>query len=106
MYRSGVVITLIFLLATSVARKAVIVTSVEWQQLRRRLYRRRKGKCQGCGKQIRYADATLDHIRPKARGGKDHKSNVQILCKACNGLKADKSQRRFVADLEEKGIRW
>lgn len=32
---------------------------------------------------------TRDHILPKSRGGSNEWSNIQALCGACNGLKAD-----------------
>jgi len=33
------------------------------------------------------ADLTADHIVPKARGGSDDPSNVQVLCRRCNTRK-------------------
>jgi 5-methylcytosine-specific restriction protein A len=34
-------------------------------------------------------DLTVDHIMPKARGGSDERSNLSILCRACNSSKRD-----------------
>ena len=33
---------------------------------------------------------TMDHILPRAKGGKTEEKNLQLLCKRCNGLKRDK----------------
>jgi 5-methylcytosine-specific restriction protein A len=33
------------------------------------------------------SDLTADHIVPKARGGTDDPSNVQVLCRGCNARK-------------------
>lgn len=33
---------------------------------------------------------TKDHIKPKAKGGKNALSNYQTMCKKCNSKKADK----------------
>lgn len=33
--------------------------------------------------------ATIDHIRPLAKGGSDTKENLQLLCFPCNNKKAD-----------------
>ncbi len=32
---------------------------------------------------------TLDHIQPKSKGGKNHVSNYQPMCRVCNHIKAD-----------------
>ena len=36
---------------------------------------------------------SLDHIIPRANGGKDHISNIQIMCVRCNWFKANKPWR-------------
>lgn len=33
-------------------------------------------------------DLTVDHIVPKARGGRDTRDNAQVLCRSCNSAKA------------------
>lgn len=33
-------------------------------------------------------DLTVDHIVPKALGGKDTRDNAQVLCRPCNAAKA------------------
>ena len=33
---------------------------------------------------------TMDHILPRAKGGKTEEKNLQLLCKRCNNLKRDK----------------
>lgn len=38
------------------------------------------------GKSVRIL-FTKDHIRPRARGGKDIMSNYQVMCQICNGKK-------------------
>lgn len=42
--------------------------------------------CEMCGST---KDLTTDHITPKARGGTDHISNLQVLCRQCNSRKHD-----------------
>jgi hypothetical protein len=36
---------------------------------------------------------SLDHIVPRANGGKDHISNIQIMCVRCNWFKSNKPWR-------------
>lgn len=51
------------------------------------LYHQANCRCQLCGRSITYQDATVDHIIPKAMGGVNDVSNLQIACFACNQLK-------------------
>lgn len=47
-------------------------------------------RCAICGKKIRNLDdLTVDHIIPKAKGGKNLISNCQLAHKICNELKND-----------------
>lgn len=48
------------------------------------LYKRDKGKCAYCGKEISQHEATVDHVIPKARGGEHVWENVVLACKKCN----------------------
>lgn len=47
-------------------------------------------KCQYCGKELTSENATVDHILPQARGGKNSYINCVCSCKPCNQWKADK----------------
>ena len=51
------------------------------------LYHQSEGRCQLCGRRITFEDATMDHIIPKAMGGTNDISNLQISCFPCNHLK-------------------
>lgn len=43
-------------------------------------------RCRRCG---RSDNLSIDHVRPRSRGGKDRLENLQILCVPCNQEKAD-----------------
>ena len=66
-------------------------------------YRKRKGRCQFCGRQMQYADATIDHIVPRSRGGRHHLKNLQLLCKECNQEKGDRPMAEFRLAIESAG---
>lgn len=51
------------------------------------LYHQADCRCQLCGRRITFDDATEDHIVPKAMGGTNDISNLQIACWSCNELK-------------------
>jgi 5-methylcytosine-specific restriction endonuclease McrA len=42
------------------------------------------GICPRCGRE---ADSTIDHIVPLSKGGAHSITNLQLLCKSCNGSK-------------------
>jgi len=46
-----------------------------------------KGVCHYCGRPVRPADMTMDHIVPLSRGGKSTKGNLAACCKDCNTKK-------------------
>ena len=44
----------------------------------------------------------VDHI-PRAKGGSDHRDNLQLLCGACNRGKGTGTQAELIAKLRERG---
>jgi len=62
---------------------------------RRNIFKRDKYCCQYCGKQFRSElamhDLTIDHVCPKAKGGKSSWENCVLACIACNKKKADRT---------------
>ena len=53
------------------------------------LYFRDKGECQYCGKKMSLSNSTLDHVKPRSKGGKFTWENLVIACVKCNGKKSD-----------------
>ncbi|WP_099123383.1 HNH endonuclease [Xenorhabdus sp. KK7.4] len=59
-----------------------------WDKLRATIKQRDKHLCQQCLRQGRATTGTtVDHITPKAHGGTDALSNLQLLCEACHSRK-------------------
>jgi len=48
-----------------------------------------EGICALCGKYVELIDASRDHIVPRASGGGNERSNIQLTHKTCNNLKSD-----------------
>ena len=65
------------------------------------LFGQQEGRCKGTEFEIFYSEATVDHIVPKAAGGEDELSNLQVLCSPCNGLKDDGSSEAYMQKIQE-----
>ncbi len=51
-------------------------------------------KCWMCGCLLTESEATVDHLRAKAHGGKNCAENYRIACKPCNGKRGDRPLTR------------
>lgn len=69
---------------------------------REKIYLRDNYTCQYCSVQLgkkhpatglimKKSDLTLDHIKPKSKGGSSHPTNLVTACKPCNQRKADRT---------------
>lgn len=67
------------------------------------LYRRQGGYCAGCDHYFQSRNLTIDHVIPRSKGGSDDISNYQLLCHACNQLKADRPHEQLMSDLRALG---
>lgn len=50
------------------------------------IYERDGWRCVQCGSTD---DLTLDHVRPRSKGGTNHYGNLQTLCGPCNRRKSN-----------------
>ena len=51
------------------------------------LWKRDEGKCQYCSAKVSISSATIDHVIPRSRGGKETWCNLVIACSKCNSKK-------------------
>lgn len=51
---------------------------------RQRLYEMQHGHCFWCRKLTPIDEATLDHIKPRCKGGTYHWRNLVMACRECN----------------------
>jgi 5-methylcytosine-specific restriction endonuclease McrA len=50
------------------------------------LYRRAKGRCEGCGKKIEFDEMQVGHVKAYSKGGATTLANSACLCYRCNKL--------------------
>ncbi|WP_425310993.1 HNH endonuclease [Fictibacillus nanhaiensis] len=55
-----------------------------------------EGSCGYCQKPLEYAEATVDHVIPHARGGYNTFDNVVCACSSCNATKRDRPALLFM----------
>lgn len=73
----------------------LLYTKSEFKKLKKAVIRQEKRKCYICGETISEDEpATIDHVDPKSKYGKDDRSNLRCCCKRCND---DKSNISFLA---------
>ena len=70
---------------------------------KRYLYGEQGGWCHGCEEHFKMQHLEIDHIIPRAKGGTDHISNLQLLCGSCNSIKGKESQEELIVRLTDKG---
>ena len=58
---------------------------------RARILIRDKFRCQYCGERRAAPDLTLDHITPRAQGGRSTPENLVVACLTCNQRKASRT---------------
>lgn len=72
------------------------------------VYARANGKCEICGKPVKFKKMTVDHKIPLSKGGTNDLSNLQLAHLTCNRAKADMLTDEF-AELAEQIVmhnRW
>lgn len=57
--------------------------------LKRWLYRKYRGRCHYCTINMVYEVSTIDHKKPRCRGGTYDKRNIVLACRRCNAEKSD-----------------
>ena len=90
---------------TDIPRRTDLGELPNYRTHKHTLYGRQEGMCAGCQVLFPYRNLTVDHVIPQAKGGSDHRDNLQLLCGACNSMKGTGSQEQLFVRLTEQGIR-
>ena len=89
---------------TDLPRRTDIEALPDYRTHKHVLYGEQAGNCKGCGVHFPFQNMTVDHITPRAKGGGDHKENLQLLCNSCNARKGSGTQAELIVRLREAGI--
>ena len=90
---------------TDIPKRTDLGRVIRYNDIRNKksLYGEQGGYCNGCEGHFEVQHFHVDHIIPRAKGGTDHISNLQLLCGACNALKGTKTQEELLVLLTDKG---
>jgi 5-methylcytosine-specific restriction endonuclease McrA len=72
---------------------------------RANVYRRDNFMCQYCHAQPGAAELTLDHVVPRAHGGRTEWTNIVACCTRCNARKADRTPEQARMTLTQRPVR-
>lgn len=68
--------------------------------------KRSAGVCHYCGKKVKPAELTMDHLVPVVRGGRTTHGNVVPACKECNNKKKyllPTEWEEYLASIDKEG---
>jgi len=82
----------------------VNIAAFKAQFSRGSLVKRDRGTCQYCYKKLKHSEITIDHVIPRAQGGKTSFLNCVISCNSCNNKKANKTPEEAKMPLIKKPI--
>jgi len=68
---------------------------------RKAIWLRDGKRCRYCGVKVSQAQMTLDHVKPKSRGGMDTFWNSVCSCKNCNENKGNKTLKEAKMEIIE-----
>ena len=74
----------------SIDEKVIKAERAKARELRKTRWWQQKtaaGTCYYCGQKVGYANLTMDHVIPLARGGRSTRDNLVPCCKECNTKK-------------------
>ncbi len=72
---------------------------------RENVYARDNGRCQYCQKHVSRAEATYDHVIPRAQGGVTSWQNIVIACVPCNQRKGGRTPEQARMPLKVVPVR-
>lgn len=72
---------------------------------RRNLFARDRNQCQYCGKSFPTSELSIDHVVPRAQGGRDSWENLVCACVRCNAKKGGRTPQQARLELIRPPVR-
>ena len=72
---------------------------------RRNLFARDRNQCQYCGRSFPTSELSIDHVLPRAQGGKDTWENLVCACVRCNAKKGGRTPEQARLKLTRAPVR-
>lgn len=69
---------------------------------KKHLFLRDRFSCQYCSKDLNMKDGTIDHVLPRAQGGKTTYLNCVASCKSCNSIKDNRTPEQADMPLKKQ----
>lgn len=73
-------------------------------RIRREVWEACQGRCVYCAELLSRNAMTLDHVLPRARGGRNARSNLVAACEGCNTAKGDAAPRDWWTGMPEAAV--
>ena len=74
------------------------------KNIKHQLFGKQEGRCNLCRHEMEFQHLEVDHVIPKAKGGADDDTNIQLLCGHCNRVKGKGTMADARVRLNELGI--
>ena len=75
--------------------KGAMAKAIRREQKKRLFAGRERVPCCFCGRELTRQEATLEHIRPRSRGGGMEIENLTLSCQPCNSERGDMGFEKF-----------
>lgn len=81
----------------------LLKTKQDWIKLKNRVIVEEHRMCYICGEFIPVTEhATVDHINPRSKFGKDERENLHCCCKRCNDDKSNRTLLEYYEHVENE----
>lgn len=71
--------------------------------MKKKLYKLTNGHCAYCGRGLKFAEMTVDHVMPLSKGGNSGMTNYLPACRKCNSRKSNFTLEEYRSHAKKLG---